>query len=110
MQAEKPDVFVLATNRTESVRDFATMSFKAIGIQIKWEGSGLNEKGVDKATNKILVKVNPDFDRPAEVDLLIGNAEKAKRILGWEAQTSLEELCELMIKEDIKRNKKGVSF
>ena len=110
MQADKPDVFVLATNRTESVRDFATMSFRAIGIDITWEGSGINEKGIDKATNRTLVKVNADFDRPAEVDLLIGNAKKAKTILGWEAKTSLEELCELMIKKDIIRNEKGVSF
>jgi len=110
LQAGNPDVFVLATNRTSSVRDFVTMAFKAIGVKIAWEGKGLNEKGVDIKTKKTLVKINKEFHRPAEVDLLIGNPEKAKRILGWEAKTSLEALCELMIKSDIRRNEKGISF
>ena len=110
MQAEKPDVFVLATNRTESVRDFVTMSFKAIGIHIEWEGHGLNEVGIDKATETILVKVNRQFHRPAEVDLLIGDSAKAERVLGWKAKTTLEELCQIMIEKDIERNKRGASF
>lgn len=106
MQAEKPDVFILSTNRAETVRDFVTMSFKAVGVNIIWQGAGVNEIGIDQATNKILVKVNVAFYRPAEVDLLIGNPEKAKRILGWEAKTTLEELCEIMIKKDLERNAK----
>lgn len=109
MQAKKPDVFILSTNRTETVRDFVSMSFKAVGINIIWQGSDVNEIGIDQATNKILVKVNVAFYRPAEVELLIGNPEKAKKILGWEAKTTLEELCEIMIKKDLERNAKKIS-
>ncbi len=110
LQADKPDVFVLATNRTETVRDFVSLAFKAIGIDLEWEGKDEDEKGIDKKTGKTLVKVNPKFYRPAEVDLLIGDATKAKEILGWEAKTSLEELCKMMVKEDIRRNQNGASF
>lgn len=110
LQADKPDVFVLATNRTETVRDFVSLAFKAIGIDLEWEGKDEDEIGIDKKTGKTLVKVNPKFYRPAEVDLLIGDATKAKEILGWEAKTSLEELCKMMVKEDIRRNQNGASF
>lgn len=110
LQADKADTYVLATNRTESVRDFVTMAFKAIGIELEYSGSGENEIGKDKASGKTLVKVNPKFYRPAEVDLLIGNPEKAKKELGWEPETTLEELCAMMVKEDIRRNENGFSF
>lgn len=110
LQAKEPDTFVLSTNRTETVRDFVTMSFKAVDINIRWEGTEINEIGIDTSSGKILVKVNPTFFRPAEVELLIGNAEKAKTILGWEAKTSLEELCLMMVKEDLQRNEYNASF
>jgi len=110
LQADKPDTFVLATGRTESVRDFVSMAFKAIDIELEFEGSGENERGFDKKSGKELVRVNKKFYRPAEVDLLIGDASKAKEILGWEPKTTLEELCEMMVKEDIKRNELGKSF
>lgn len=110
LQAKEPDTFVLSTNRTETVRDFVTMSFKAVDINIHWEGADVNEVGIDASSGKILVKVNPTFFRPAEVELLIGNAEKAKTILGWEAKTSLEELCLMMVKEDLQRNESNASF
>jgi len=110
LQAEQPDVFVLATGRTETVRDFVEMAFKAIGVDMKWQGKDENEIGLDKKTGKTLVKVNPKFYRPAEVDLLIGDPTKAKNILGWEAKTSLEELCEMMVKSDIEKNKNGKSY
>lgn len=110
LQADKPDTYVLATNRTETVRDFVTMAFKAVDVELTWSESGENETATDKATGKIVVKVNPKFYRPAEVELLIGNPEKAKKELGWESKTTLEELCMMMVKEDLRRNEAGSSF
>ena len=110
MQADKPDTYVLATNRTETVRDFVTMSFKAVGIELNWQGTAENETATDKNTGKVLVKVNPKFYRPAEVELLIGNPAKAKSELGWEPKTTLEELCAMMVEADLRRNKIGFSF
>jgi len=110
LQAEKPDTYVLATNRTETVRDFVTMAFKAAGMELEFSGTAEEEIATDKVTGKIVVKVNPKFYRPAEVELLIGNPQKAKDVLGWEAKCTLEELCAMMVKDDIKRNEIGVSF
>ena len=110
LQADEPDTFVLATNRTVTVRDFVTMSAKAMGISLEWRGKDEQETAVDMATGRTLVRVNPRFYRPAEVELLIGDASKAKEKLGWEAKTSLEELCRLMVEADLKRNEIGQSF
>ncbi|MDA8505304.1 GDP-mannose 4,6-dehydratase [Citrobacter sp. Awk 2] len=110
LQAEKPDTFVLATNRTETVRDFVSMAFKAAGFTLRFEGKDEEEVGIDSATGKTLVRVNPKFFRPAEVDLLIGNPARAKEILGWEPKTSLEQLCQLMVEADLRRNQQGFSF
>lgn len=110
LQAEKADTYVLATNRTETVRDFVTMAFKAAGIELEFQGEAESEVAVDKATGQIVVKVNPKFYRPAEVDLLIGNPEKAKKELGWEPECTLEELCRMMVEADIVRNERGFSF
>ena len=110
LQADEPDTFVLATNRTETVRDFVTMAFKAAGVDISWEGSAENEKGLDGATGKVRVAINPRFYRPAEVELLIGDPQKAFNKLGWKAQTTLEELCKMMVSADMERNKRGASF
>ncbi|UZK03140.1 GDP-mannose 4,6-dehydratase [Venatoribacter cucullus] len=110
LQADEPDTFVLATNRTETVRDFVTLACKAADITIEWQGNGEEEKGVDVATGKVIVQVNPKFYRPAEVDLLIGNPAKAKAVLGWEPKTTLEELCKMMVEADLRRNKAGFSF
>ncbi len=110
LQAQKPDTYVLATNRTETVRDFVTMAFKAVGIELEFSGIEENETAVDKATGKTLVKINPKFYRPCEVDLLIGNPQKAKEILGWAPKCTLEELCAKMIQEDLRRNATGFSF
>lgn len=110
LQAEKPDTFVLATNRTETVRDFVSMAFKAAGFTLRFEGKDEQEVGIDVATGKILVRVNPKFFRPAEVDLLIGNPARAKEILGWEPKTSLEQLCQMMVEADLRRNQQGFSF
>lgn len=110
LQADEPDTYVLATNRTETVRDFVTMAFKAAGIELEFSGSEENEIAIDKVTGKTLVKVNPKFYRPCEVELLIGNPQKAKDVLGWEPKCTLEELCAMMVKADLKRNEVGFSF
>lgn len=110
LQASKPDTYLLATNRTETVRDFVTMAFKGAGIEVEFKGSAEDEVAIDKATGKIVVKVNPKFYRPAEVDLLIGNPQKAKDELGWNPKCTLEELCSMMVKEDLRRNEIGFSF
>lgn len=110
LQADCPDTFVLATNRTETVRSFVCMAFQAAGYELRFEGVGEQEQGIDIETGKVLVKVNPKFYRPAEVDLLIGNPQKAKEILNWIPKTSLEELCSMMVSADLKRNQIGHSF
>lgn len=110
LQADEPDTFVLATNRTESVRDFVTLACKAVDIDILWQGKEENETGIDAATGRTLVAVNTKFYRPTEVDLLLGNPEKAKTVLGWEPRTSLEDLCRMMVEADLRRNANGVSF
>jgi GDPmannose 4,6-dehydratase len=110
LQAAEPDTYVLATNRTETVRDFVTMAFKAADFELDWKGSADNETGICVKTGKTLVRVNPKFYRPAEVELLIGNPAKAKAKLGWEPKASLEELCKMMVVADITRNRKGFSF
>ena len=110
LQVDQPDTYVLATNRTETVRDFVTMAAKSIGMELQWEGQAEEEVGIERATGRIRVRVNPKFYRPAEVDLLIGNPEKAKQELGWEPKTTLEELCQLMVEADIRRNERGFSF
>lgn len=110
LQAEKPDAYVLATGRTESVRDFVNMTCKAAEIDVAWEVEGINERGIDTATGKTIVTINPQFYRPAEVELLIGNPEKAKTELGWEPKTTLEELCSMMFHADIKRVESNFRF
>ncbi len=110
LQADQADDYVLATNRTESVRDFVTMAFKAADIKIQWRGQDLDEVGVCAQSGKVCVRINPKYHRPAEVDLLVGNPQKALDQLGWQPDTSLEELCEKMVKADIRRNQSGQSF
>lgn len=110
LQADYPDTFVLATNRTKTVRDFVKLAFHAVDIELEFQGNGENEIAIDKKTGKTLVKINTKHYRPAEVDLLIGNPNKAKDKLGWEPKITLEELCDMMVQEDMKRNKLGFSF
>ena len=110
LQADEPDTFVLATNRTETVRDFVTMAFKAADIAINWKGAAEQEQGIDQKTGKTLVRINPKFYRPAEVELLIGDPAKAKEKLGWAPSTTLEQLCEMMVAADLRRNEIGFSF
>ncbi|MDR1043807.1 MAG: GDP-mannose 4,6-dehydratase [Candidatus Adiutrix sp.] len=103
LQAPQPDTYVVATGRTETVRDFVTLAFEAAGLPLGWRGAAEAEEGVCRATGRVLVRVNPKFYRPAEVELLIGNPAKARARLGWEAQTTLEALCQIMVDEDLKR-------
>lgn len=110
LQADKADTYVLATNRTESVRDFVTMAFRAVGKELEFHGKNDEEIAIDTQTGKTVVRVDPKFYRPAEVDLLIGDPGKAKKELGWEPKTTLEELCRLMVEADLRRNKSGCSF
>ncbi|WP_442498302.1 GDP-mannose 4,6-dehydratase [Methylobacter sp. sgz302048] len=123
LQANEPDTFVLATNRTETVRDFVRMAFKAIGVELEFKGQGDEEYAMIAAINsdsaqgekalqvgQTVVRVNPRFYRPAEVDLLIGNPAKAKAKLDWTPKTTLEQLCQMMVEADLRRNTQGFSF
>lgn len=110
LQADDPDTFVLATNRTETVRDFVRMAFKSAGYQLEFRGKDQDEVAVDATTGSVLVRVNPRFYRPAEVDLLIGDPSRAAAKLGWRPRTTLEQLCDMMVQADLARNEKGFSF
>lgn len=110
LQIDEPGTFVLATNKTQTVRDFVSLAFKSIDVEISWEGSGEKEKGIDTRTGKTRIEVNPKFYRPAEVELLIGDASKANVKLGWKPKTTLEQLCEMMVQKDIERNNNGSTF
>jgi GDPmannose 4,6-dehydratase len=103
LQQDKPGDFVIATGKTYSVRDFCQLAFRIAGIELIWEGSGVDEKGIDKKTGKIMIAVNQKFFRPTEVDLLIGDPSKAKRELGWSTTTTFEQLTEKMVTADLKR-------
>jgi len=106
LQQDKPDDFVLATGTTTSIRDFVTMAFKELGIDIEWQGSGLEEKGIDKKTGRVLVDVDPKYFRPAEVDLLLGDSSKARKILGWKPKYDLQALCHEMVLSDLELAKR----
>lgn len=101
LQQDKPDDYVLATGQTTSVREFVNWSFEDIGIDLEWRGEGVDEKGYDKVTGKCLIEVDPRYFRPTEVELLLGDASKAKRILGWEHETSARELAREMVQADL---------
>lgn len=101
LQQEQADDYVIATNETRTVREFVEVAFNKVGIEIEWSGQGVDEIGKDKKSGNILVKVNKDFFRPAEVDILLGNPQKAEEELGWERQISFDELVERMVKNDM---------
>jgi GDPmannose 4,6-dehydratase len=110
LQADEPDTFVLATNRSESVRHFLRTAFEVVGVDLEFRGVSEKETAVDAATGKTVVRINPKFCRPAEVGLLTGSPAKAKAKLGWEPRTTLEQLCQMMVDADLRRNERGVSF
>ncbi len=104
LQAERPDDYIIATGETHTVREFCFLAFKAAGIDLEWTGEGINEKGINKATGKIVIEVNPQYFRPTEVELLLGDPAKAKKELGWNpTKTGFEELIKLMMEKDIER-------
>ncbi len=107
LQASEPDSYVLATNRTETVRDFVRMAFGSAGIMLDFKGSAESESAIDVSTGKTVMRVNPKFYRPAEIDLLIGNPAKASEKLGWVPRTTLEQLCQMMVESDLRRNARG---
>lgn len=110
LQQEQPDDYVIATGEYHSVREFTTMAFACVGINLRWEGKGIDEKGIDEATGRVLVEVDPRFFRPCEVDELLGNPEKARRELGWNPRaTSFERLVEIMVDSDMELVKKQVN-
>jgi len=103
LQQPKADDYVLSTGQTQTIRAFAELAFAHAGMPLTWQGSGVNEKGVNTKTGKAVIEISPDFYRPAEVDLLVGDASKAKKVLGWSAKMQLAELAALMVDADIKR-------
>jgi GDPmannose 4,6-dehydratase len=108
MQADEPDDFVLATNETHSIREFIEETFKVLGEEIIWKGTGIDEKGILKSSGKTVVGIDPRYFRPTEVDILIGNFSKAKEKLGWEPKTRFRELVKIMVKSDYKKVKKRI--
>lgn len=110
LQADEPDNYVLATNHTETVRGFVRIAFQSAGITVDFKGSAENETAVDTATGKTVMRINPRFYRPAEVEILIGNPAKAKAKLGWEPKITLEQLCQMMVEADLRRNTQGLLF
>jgi len=107
LQQKKPDDYVIATGETHSMKEFIELSCRELNIDLEWEGEGLEEKGIDKKTGKIIIRINPRYFRPAEVDLLLGDPTKAKEKLGWEAKIKFEELVKLMVKSDYELIKAG---
>lgn len=103
LQQEKPDDFVIATGETHSVREFVELAYKELGIEIEWFGNGVDEYGVDKSNGKAIVKVDPRYYRPTEVDLLLGSAAKAEKILKWKPRTNFKDLVKIMVEADFKK-------
>ena len=110
LQTDEPDTFVLATGRTETVRDFVRMAFKAADIELDFQGAAEAETAVDVTNGNTVMRINPRFYRPAEVELLIGDPAKAHEKLGWKPHTTLETLCKMMVQADLSRNARGASF
>jgi len=107
LQQNEPDDYVIATGVQHSVREFCTLAFREAGIALRWEGEGLNEKGIDTKTGRILVEVDPKYFRPAEVETLLGNPRKAQTELGWNPQqTGFEELVRIMVRHDLEKVRK----
>ena len=106
LQAEQPDDYVLATNETHTIREFVEETFRALGDEINWRGSGINEKGILKSTGKEVVGIDAKYFRPTEVDILIGNPAKAKEILGWQPKVTFKELVRIMVDSDFEKAKR----
>jgi GDPmannose 4,6-dehydratase len=108
LQQDKPEDYVLATGETHTVREFAELAFREVGIELGWRGEGLNEQGVSKKDGNVIIEIDPKYYRPSEVDLLVGDPSKATKKLGWKAKTRFEDLVRIMVKADVERvAKKG---
>ena len=110
LQQEVADDYVIATNETRTVREFVEVAFEAVDIKINWQGEGVDEVGIDAETGKVLVKINPVFFRPAEVELLLGDASKAEKALGWERKISFQEMVSRMIQTDMELVEKEIKI
>jgi GDPmannose 4,6-dehydratase len=111
LQHKEPEDFVIATGEQHSVREFAGLAFANAGIVLEWDGEGIDEKGVNKADGRVLVEIDPRYFRPAEVDTLLGDPSKAKRLLGWNPRrTSFEDLVKIMMKHDMQYVKRQSYF
>lgn len=108
LQQDQPDDYVIATGKTRTVREFVECAFAEVGVDIKWEGSGIDERGIDSKTGAVLVEVDPRYFRPTEVDMLLGDPSKSKKKLGWTPKTSFKELVKMMVEEDLTQAKKDV--
>lgn len=109
LQQDKPDDFVIATGETHSVREFVELAYKEVDVEIEWQGEGVNECGIDKATGKAIVQIDSYYYRPTEIDLLLGNAAKAQQMLNWKPQTTFRQLLKIMMEADLKKVQKEVS-
>ena len=107
LQQAEPDDYVIATGETHSVREFCAEAFKAVDIDIDWQGAGVSEKGIDRVSGKTLIEIDPRYFRPTEVDILVGDASKARRKLNWQANVTFSELVEIMVEADLKKVVKG---
>lgn len=108
LQQDKPEDYVIASNNCYSVREFIELASRLMNFDIQWQGSGQNEKAIDKKTGKIIIQINPDFYRPSEVDILKGDCNKAKKKLGWQPEINFEQMVEMMVKKDLERIKSGI--
>ncbi len=110
LQQDEADDYVIATNETRTVREFVEAAFSKVGIVVEWTGTGVDEVGKDKETGEVIVRINRNFFRPAEVDILLGNPEKAEKTLGWKRDISFDELVERMVKNDMELVKKEIAY
>jgi GDPmannose 4,6-dehydratase len=108
LQADHPDDFVLATNETHTIREFIEETFKCLGEEIMWRGSGIKETGILKSSGKVVICIDSRYFRPTEVDILIGNPAKAKEVLGWEPKITFRDLVKLMVESDFEKVKKRI--
>ena len=107
LQQDKPQDYVIATGETHTVREFVELSFQEVGVDIEWQGTGIDEKGIDNSTGKVLVEIDEKYFRPAEVELLLGDPSKAEKELGWKRQISFQELVSGMVKYDLENDNFG---
>jgi GDPmannose 4,6-dehydratase len=110
LQQDEADDYVIATNETRTVREFVEIAFECVDIKVEWKGQGVEEVGIDSATGNVVVRINPKFFRPAEVDILIGDPSKAESKLGWEREVSFKQLVERMINNDMKQVREEIEI